>query len=203
MKSICSTALLFLLLTPAAFTKSRLGEYYYGFGYSMLDGGKDGVDVEGDVLHLSANSLASDYADFELYLDYANVEVAAEDKSSWNLGLDYIRRFDDLSLAGGMLRPFLGAGVGYLKDNAQARLLEDGFTWSLLGGTEIMFTDEISLSLGGRLLGAWKDFSSTDFSFDLGLTWWIDDVHGVAFEYSHTTENEIDFIGLKYLYSWQ
>ena len=52
MKSICSTALLFLLLTPAAFTKSRLGEYYYGFGYSMLDGGKGGVDVEGDVLHL-------------------------------------------------------------------------------------------------------------------------------------------------------
>jgi len=203
MKFICSTALILLMLSPFAFSKSRLGEYYYGFGYSMLDGGKDGMNTEGDVLHLSANSLASDYADFKLYLDYANVEVGAQDKTSWNLGLDYIHRFDDFSLADGMLRPFIGGGIGYLKDNAQVRLIEDGFTWSILGGTEIMFTDELSLSIGGRLLGAWKEFSSTDFSFDLGLSWWIDDVHGVAFEYSHTMENEIDFIGLKYLYSWQ
>ena len=203
MKFICSTALILLMLSPFAFSKSRLGEYYYGFGYSMLDGGKDGMNTEGDVLHLSANSLASDYADFKLYLDYANVEVGAQDKTSWNLGLDYIRRFDDFSLADGMLRPFIGGGIGYLKDNAQVRLIEDGFTWSILGGTEIMFTDELSLSIGGRLLGAWKEFSSTDFSFDLGLSWWIDDVHGVAFEYSHTMESEIDFIGLKYLYSWQ
>ena len=40
-----------------------LGEYYYGFGYSMLDGGKNGVDIEGDELSLSINSLASDFAD--------------------------------------------------------------------------------------------------------------------------------------------
>ncbi len=169
----------------------------------MLDGGKDGVDMEGDVLHLSAHSLASDYADFKLYLDYANVEVGSQDETSWNLGLDYIRRFDDFTIASGMLRPFIGGGIGYLKDNAQAKLVEDGFTWSILAGTEIMFTDELSLSLGGRLLGAWKELSSTDFSFDLGLTWWIDYVHGVAFDYSHSMENEIDFIGLKYLYSWQ
>ena len=66
-----------------------------------------------------------------------------------------------------------------------------------------MFTDELSVYLGGRLIGSWTDFSSNDFIFDLGFSWWIDDVHGVALEYSHTMENEVNFIGLKYIYSWQ
>lgn len=194
MFSVCSTIV---------HSKSRLGEYYYGFGYSMLDGGKNGVDIEGDELSLSINSLASDFADFEIYLDYANIEMGVQDDTSWNLGIDYIGRLDDLGIGGGMLRPFLGAGIGYLKDKAKARLTEDGLTWSFRGGTELIFTDELSLSLGGKLLGSWTNFGSTDFCFNLGFTWWIDDVHGLAFEYSHTTENEIDFIGLKYLYSWQ
>lgn len=203
MKFICSIFLMLSVCSSVVYGKSRLGEYYYGFGYSMLDGGKNGVDIEGDELSLSINSLASDFADFEIYLDYANVEMGVQDDTSWNLGIDYISRFDDLGVGGGMLRPFLGAGIGYLKDKAKARLTEDGLTWSIRGGTELMFTDELSLSLGGRLLGSWTDFGSTDFSFDLGFSWWIDDVHGLAFEYSHTTESEIDFIGLKYLYSWQ
>ena len=45
--------------------------------------------------------------------------------------------------------------------------------------------------------------SKNDFLFDLGLTWWINDVHGVALEYNHSFDQEVDFIGLKYLYSWQ
>ena len=71
MKSICSIFLILSVCSTVVYGKSRLGEYYYGFGYSMLDGGKNGVDIEGDELSLSINSLASDFADFEIYLDYA------------------------------------------------------------------------------------------------------------------------------------
>lgn len=203
MKIFCSICLALFFFSFHAVAKSRLGEYYYGFGYAMLDGGKNGADVEGDEFGLSLNSPASDFADFEIYLDYANVEVGPQDQTSWGVGIDYLRRFDDLGIGDGLFRPFLGAGVGYLKDRAKARLQEDGLTWSLRGGTEILLSDEFSISVGGRLLGAWTDFQSTDFSFDLALSWWVDDAHGVALEYSRTTENEIDFIGLKYLYSWQ
>ena len=66
-----------------------------------------------------------------------------------------------------------------------------------------MFTEEVSLSLGASYLGVWTDFSSTDLAFDLGLTWWINDVHGVALEYSYAFDSEVDYVGLKYLYSWQ
>ena len=203
MKILSSALILFFFSSTLSFSKSRLGEYYFGIGYSMLDGGKSGANLEGNALNLSANSLASDFSDFKIYLDYASVEHGVMDESLWNLGIDYISRFDELALADGMFRPFLGAGIGYLRDTTMTRLKEDGLTWSLLGGTEVMFTDELSLYLGGRLIGAWTDFSSNDFSFDLGFTWWIDDAHGVAFEYSHAIENEVDFIGLKYLYSWQ
>ena len=70
-------------------------------------------DIEGDELSLSINSLASDFADFEIYLDYANVEMGIQDDTSWKVGIDYIRRFDDLGVE--LLRPFLGAGIGYLE----------------------------------------------------------------------------------------
>ena len=64
--------------------KSRLGEYYFGFGYAMADGGK-GVNLEGDFLNLSANSLASDSTDFNLNFSYGNVDYNNSDESSWEL----------------------------------------------------------------------------------------------------------------------
>ena len=51
----------FALLFFTSFTlaaKSRLGEYYLGFGYSVIDGGKT-VDLEGDAFQITANSIAS------------------------------------------------------------------------------------------------------------------------------------------------
>ena len=53
----------------------------------MLDGGKNGGDIEGDELSLSINSLASDFADFEIYLDYANVEMVFKMTPLGMLGL--------------------------------------------------------------------------------------------------------------------
>lgn len=203
MKITFSISLMLIALLNFCNAKSRLGEYYYGFGYAMLDGGKGGTTLEGDQLSLSINSPASDVADFEIYLDYANVESGPNDHSSWAIGIDYLHSFNNLGIGEGLFRPFVGAGIGFLKDNAQARLSNDEMIWTLCFGSEILMTDEFSLALGGKYIGAWTDFGSTDFSFDVGLTWWIDAVHGIALEYSRTLENEIDFIGFKYLYSWQ
>ena len=67
MKSFALALISFLVLFNSAYSKSRLGEYYMGFGYAMADGGKN-ADIEGDFLSLSANSPASDSADFILCL---------------------------------------------------------------------------------------------------------------------------------------
>ena len=123
--------------------------------------------------------------------------------STWELGLDYIYHYDDYVFQNGMFRPFAGGGISYLSDDAMVRMKKDGFTWKLLAGTEVLFTDYFSMSFGANFLGLWSDFSQNDFSIDVGLTWWINDIHGVAFEYSHAFDQEVDFIGLKYLYSWQ
>ena len=190
-----------------SFSKSRLGEYYFGFGYAMADGGKD-LNADGDFLNLSANSPASDSADFNLFLSYGNVDYkdtlgADQSGTSWELGLDFIYHYDEYVFQNGMFRPFAGVGLSFLSEDAKVRMGDDGFTWKFLAGTEILFTDYLSLSIGGNFKGLWSDFGENDFLFDIGLSWWITDVHGVALEYNHAFDQEVDFIGLKYLYSWQ
>ena len=190
-----------------SFSKSRLGEYYFGFGYAMADGGKD-LNADGDFLNLSANSPASDSADFNLFLSYGNVDYkdtlgADQSGTSWELGLDFIYHYDEYVFQNGMFRPFAGVGLSFLSEDAKLRMGDDGFTWKYLAGTEILFTDYLSLSIGGNFKGLWSDFGENDFLFDIGLSWWITDVHGVALEYNHAFDQEVDFIGLKYLYSWQ
>ena len=190
-----------------SFSKSRLGEYYFGFGYAMADGGKD-LNADGDFLNLSANSPASDSADFNLFLSYGNVDYkdtlgADQSGTSWELGLDFIYHYDEYVFQNGMFRPFAGVGLSFLSEDAKLRMGDDGFTWKFLAGTEILFTDYLSLSIGGNFKGLWSDFGVNDFLFDIGLSWWITDVHGVALEYNHAFDQEVDFIGLKYLYSWQ
>ena len=202
MKS-CALILLFLTtIFTSAFSKSRFGEYYLGFGYAMADGGQ-GAGIDGDFLNLSANSPASDSTDFILQFNYGNVDFNNADDSSWELGLDYVFHYDDYVFQNGMFRPFAGLGLSYLDDGPKVRLNDDGFTWNFLAGTEILFTEYLSLSLGGKFKGLWSDFGENDFLFDFGFTWWINDIHGVALEYNHSFDQEVDFIGLKYLYSWQ
>ena len=168
----------------------------------MADGGK-GLGVEGDILNLSANSLASDTTDFNLFFSYGNIESNNTDETSWELGLDYVYHYDEYVFQNGMFRPFAGLGLSSLNDSAKVHMNDDGFTWKFLAGTEILFTDYFSMSVGGSFRGLWSNFGENDFLFDLGLTWWINDVHGVALEYNRALDQEVDFIGLKYLYSWQ
>ena len=142
------TAFAFLFLTSLSLSaKSRLGEYYLGFGYSIIDGG-DTVDIEGDAFQISANSLASDSTDFILNFSYgradrtmtdANGTSTMSDGTTFNLGLDYAYHYDENVFQNGMFRPYAGLGVSYLGDDLGIALGDDGFTWSFLGGTEIFY----------------------------------------------------------------
>jgi len=69
MKITFLTLGLILLSSFALNAKSRLGEYYLGFGYTLVDGGKSG-DFEGGLFDITANSLASDSTDFILSFSY-------------------------------------------------------------------------------------------------------------------------------------
>ena len=82
-------------------------------------------------------------------------------------------------------------------------LADDGFSWNLQVGTELLFTEEISLAFGGKFFGLWSDFAETDFELGVDFVWWINDVHGVSLGYNHGLDGGIDVIGLKYLYSWR
>ena len=46
-------------------------------------------------------------------------------------------------------------------------------------------------------------FAENDFDLSLDLIWWVNDIHGVSLGYSHSLDNDIDIVGLKYLYSWR
>jgi hypothetical protein len=208
--SLVALALLFIT-SFSLDAKSRLGEYYLGFGYSVIDGGKS-ADLEGDAFQFSANSLASDSTDFVLNFSYgradstmsdANGTTTTSEGTTFNIGLDYVYHYDENVFQNGMFRPYAGLGLSYLSDDMGATLADDGFTWSFLGGTEILFTDNFSLMLGGRFIGLWSDFGENEFNFHTSLSYWITDVHGVALEYNRALDQEVDFITLKYLYSWQ
>lgn len=201
MKFLSLFALCTLFFTILSSGKTRTGSYFLGFGYSMAESGSD--DQEADFFRLTAQSPNGSNADLGVYLDYGTMNKDGQDASSWNLGADYLANFN--SIGGRSLRiiPTLGAGIGYLDDETPIRLGEDGFTWSLLVGSEIQFSNSLAIHLGGRFFGLWSDFAENEFAADAGVTWWFDAVHGVSFEYQRAIEAELNYFTLKYLYSWQ
>lgn len=201
MKIIQSLALISLLLAATASAKTRTGSYFLGFGYSMAESGAD--DREGDFFRLTAQSPNSSNSDLGVYLDYGKMESGGQDATSWNLGADYLAHFSGIGGRSVQLIPYLGAGIGYLDEERPIRLLDDGFTWSLLIGSEIQFSNSLSLNLAGRFLGLWSEFGENEFTADAGITWWFDAVHGVSLEYQRAFEAELNYFTLKYLYSWQ
>ena len=201
MKNLIPVALLSALLVTASSAKSRIGQYILGFGYSMADSGSD--NREGNFLRISAQAPNSSSTDLGVYLDYGTMKNNGQDASSWNLGADYLFNFDGVGGRSARFTPFLGAGVGYLDDETPIRLGEDGFTWSLLVGSEIQFSNSLSLNLGGRFFGLWSEFGENEFTADASINWWFDAVHGVSFEYQRAFEAELNYFTLKYLYSWR
>ena len=201
MKSLLYFACISFLLSFAT-AKSKYGDYYLGFGVDFVEA-DDLASYDGEGLSLFVNSLASDEADFHFTFDYARLDGNSSKETVWNLGVDYIYHLDNFSGADGMIRPYVGAGLGYIDDSAAISLADDGFTWNLHAGTEILFTESISVALGAKFFGLWSDFAETDFDLGVDLVWWINDVHGVSLGYTHSFDREIDVIGLKYLYSWR
>ena len=201
MKILIPLALLSVLFVTASSAKSRIGQYILGFGYSMADSGSD--EREGDFLRITAQAPNSSSTDLGVYLDYGTMKNDGQDASYWNLGVDYLLNFDGVGGRSARFTPFLGAGVGYLDDETPIRLGEDGFTWSLLVGSEIQFSNSLSLNLGGRFFGLWSEFGENEFTADASINWWFDAVHGVAFEYQRAFEAELNYFTLKYLYSWR
>ncbi|MGA0903622.1 MAG: hypothetical protein ACO3RY_05925 [Opitutales bacterium] len=201
MKNLIPLALLSVLFVTASSAKSRIGQYVLGFGYSMAESGAD--DREGDFLRITAQAPNSSNSDLGVYLDYGTMKRAGQDASSWNLGADYLFNFNGVGGRSARLTPFLGAGVGYLDEETPIRLGEDGFTWSLLIGSEIQFSNYLSLNLGGRFFGLWSEFGENEFTADASINWWFNAVHGVSFEYQRAFEAELNYFTLKYLYSWR
>ena len=202
MKIISQVTIFFLCLSSPLCGKSRLGEYFLGFGIFRAGGG-DVFDVKGDSLNLSANSPASDSADFVLSFNYGKLEGNATKHSLWSLNLNYVMHFNDIHTSSAMFNPYAGIGLGYMNDASDMILGDDGMTWLFQGGSEVAFTDSLSLDVGGSFFGLWKDFAHTDFSIGFGITWWINEVHGVAIDYDYTFNHEIDYLTLTYLYSWR
>jgi hypothetical protein len=201
MKNLIPIALISVLFVTASSAKSRIGQYVLGFGYSMAESGTD--DREGDFLRITAQAPNSSNSDLGVYLDYGTMKRAGQDASSWNLGADYLFNFNGVGGRSARLTPFLGAGVGYLDEETPIRLGEDGFTWSLLIGSEIQFSNYLSLNLGGRFFGLWSEFGENEFTADASINWWFNAVHGVSFEYQRAFEAELNYFTLKYLYSWR
>jgi len=201
MKNLIPIALISVLFVTASSAKSRIGQYVLGFGYSMAESGTD--DREGDFLRITAQAPNSSNSDLGVYLDYGTMKRAGQDASSWNLGADYLFNFNGVGGRSARFTPFLGAGVGYLDEETPIRLGEDGFTWSLLIGSEIQFSNYLSLNLGGRFFGLWSEFGENEFTADASINWWFNAVHGVSFEYQRAFEAELNYFTLKYLYSWR
>jgi len=171
----------------------------------MADGDKTMQQASGDILSIMANSPATQSADWRLALEYGNYDFGPSlgDDSSWGLTLDYIMHYDDYVFQNGMFRPYFGIGLGYFSDGAKIHLDDDGFNWSLMVGSEMLFTDDLSMYFGGSFYGMWSDFGDNDWKWDVGFTWWINDIHGISIDYQRPAEKDMNFIGLKYLYSWQ
>ncbi|MEC7801968.1 MAG: outer membrane beta-barrel protein [Verrucomicrobiota bacterium] len=195
--------LIFLLSSSFLFVsgKSRIGEYYLGFGYGLIN--ENNKAFEGDSINLFVNSPGSETVDFDLSYTYAGLETNSSRETYWRFGLNLRYHFDDFYDNQGMFRPFLGLGVEYLGDSQNLILEEEGFGWSLEAGTEIAFTQDLSFIFFAKLHGLWKDFSYNDFNLNSELTWWMDDEHAFALSYLHMVDANVDQFILKYMYSWK
>ena len=64
--------------------KSRIGEYYLGFGYGTVDD-SDGL-FDGDSFNFFTNSLASDSVDLNFHYTYSGLDTNSSKETFWKLG---------------------------------------------------------------------------------------------------------------------
>ena len=112
----------------------------------MAEGGAD--DREGDFLRLTAQAPNGSNTDVGVYLDYGTMKSGGQDASSWNVGADYLANFNSIGGYSAQLIPLFWSRTWIPDDEKPIRLGDDGFTWSLLVGSEIKFSNSLSLNLG-------------------------------------------------------
>lgn len=180
--------------------KSKLGEYFLGFSYFAGDASTS----DSDVLDFEIGNPISASTDYRLGLSWINVDAQGTgDDTSWWLDIDMVYHYDDYMNGGGMFRPYVSGGIGYMNDSANVILGKNGLNWKLAVGSEFLFTDSFSASVGLNFYGMWSHFAQNDSEWEFSLLNWFGEVHGVGLEYRHANDMDIDYIGLRYLYSWQ
>ncbi len=187
-------------LASTASAKSKLGEYFLGFSYF----GGNGESADVDVLDVEVNNPISDTNDVRLGLMWLNTNRSgAGDDTSWWLDIDLVYHYDGFMNGAGTFRPYASAGIGYLDDSARIILPDDGFNWKLAIGSEIILTDVLSASVGLNMYGLWDDFSENDLEWEISMLYWFNELHGAGLEYRQSDDMEVNYFGLRYLYSWQ
>ena len=192
-----------MALASGLHAKSKLGEYYLGFSYFAGDGSNSDIDV----LDIELANPVSDTYDMRVGLSWMNIDQTTlgvqSDETSWWLTADYVYHYDALIDGGGIFRPYASVGIGYANDGGKVLLQENGFNWQLAVGTEILFNSSLSGLLGVNFYGMWSDFGKTDAELEASLLYWIEETHGIGLEYRHSNDADVNYIGLRYLYSWQ
>lgn len=181
--------------------KSRIGEYYLGFGYGTVDD-SDGL-FDGDSFNFFTNSLASDSVDLNFHYTYSGLDTNSSKETFWKLGIGMRYHFDHFYDNDGMFRPFLGAGLQYFDDSGSLLHEEDGFGWTVELGAELSFTQNVSFLFYSKLYGLWKDFRHNDFEINSELNWWLDEENAISIAYLRAIDAGSDSVFFKYMYSWR
>jgi len=180
--------------------KSKLGEYFLGFSYFAGDAASADIDI----LDVELANPLSESTDFRVGLAWMNVDHKVfGDDTAWWLELDYIYHYDDLVHAGGMFRPYASIGGGYSNDSRNLILGQNDLNWKIGLGSEFLFSSSFSASLGLNFYGLLSDFGNNDSEWELSFLYWFGDIHGAGFEFRHSNDADVNYFGLRYLYSWQ
>lgn len=191
-KSIyCSILILCLDLTSA---RSRIGDYYLGFGVNALD--HDIFDV-GSKAELSVNLPLMDDSDINLYLSDSTYGLMGYTENFTELGFDYIYNFKEYDFFEDLFLPYVGIGISYGSVSGL-----DNFFLNLQVGLDFPINDFFSLTPKISFYGPWDDFSVIEAEYNLILDWWINESHALAFKVTKGAFFESDYIGVEYMYAW-
>jgi hypothetical protein len=186
-------ALLILFLIPAN-GRSRLGDYYLGFGVSALEHETFDSGAKAD---LFLNIPIFDNSDINLYLSYSTYGLMGYTENFTEVGVDYIYHFKEYDLFEDLFLPYMGIGISYGSVSGL-----DNFFLNSQAGLDFPINDFFSLNPMVSFYGPWDDFSIIEVEYNLFLNWLINESHALALKVSRGAFFESDYIGVEYMYTW-
>jgi hypothetical protein len=198
---------IFLFCSSFCWSKTRLGNYYVGFGVGRFDHPSQRVDVNGTRQFKEMDGVIFD-VDLNLPLSHAfdfNLNFARSDFSDDNFSMHhnqldgalfYSMHF--LERKTGFLLPYVGLGLQYseTKDD-KAR-----YAGKLHTGAEFYLSESLTFSPRISYVNSFMDLNNNHFEVDLSLTWLAMKRHALALRFSKNVEVQSSTIGLQYLHSW-